>query len=65
MNCIKRFQNAQALSVLLGNTYSEYQLIHTFMDNFHKGGRYSAQISSHQVELIIEETFNDQISLSI
>ena len=35
MNYIKRFQNAQALSVSVGNTYSEDQLMYTFMDNFH------------------------------
>ena len=51
MNHIKRFQNAQALSVSVGNTYSEYQLMHTFLDNFHQGGKYSAQIVSHQAEL--------------
>ena len=35
----------------LGNSYSEDQLMHTFMDNFEEGGKYSAQISSHQAEL--------------
>ena len=35
MSYIKIFQNAQALSVSVGNTYSEYQLMHTFMNNFH------------------------------
>ena len=44
---IKIFQNAQALSVSVGNTYSEDQLMHTFLDNFHQGGKYSAQIASH------------------
>ena len=39
---IKRFQNANTLSVLLGNSYSEDQLIHTFLDNFEEGGKYSA-----------------------
>ena len=65
MNYIKIFKNAQALSVSVGNTYSEYQLMHTFMDNFHQGGKYSAQIASHQVELSREEKFNDQKSLNI
>ena len=51
MNYIKRFQNAQTLSVSVGNDYSEDQLMHTFLDNFHKGGKYSAQIVSHQAEL--------------
>ena len=47
MNYNKIFQNAQALSVSVVNTYSEYQLMHTFLDNFHQGGKYSAQIDSH------------------
>ena len=53
MNCIKIFQNTQTLSVSVGNTYSEYQLVHTFLDNFHQGGQYSAQIAIHQAELRI------------
>ena len=36
MNYIKRFQNEQALSVYVGNNYSEDQLMHTFIDNFHQ-----------------------------
>ena len=39
INYIKRFQNAHALSVSVGNSYSEYQLMHTFMDNFHQSGK--------------------------
>ena len=46
----KIFQNAQDLSVSVGNTYSEYQPMHTFLDNFHQERRYSYQIASHQVE---------------
>ena len=65
INYIKSFQNAHALSVLLGNIYSEGQLMHTLMDNFHQGGKYSAQIASHQAKLRREETFTDQISLNI
>ena len=30
INYIKRFQNAHALSVSVGNSYSEYKLMHTF-----------------------------------
>ena len=45
---IKRFQNAHALSVSVGNRYSEDKLMHTFLDNFEEGGKYSAQIASHQ-----------------
>ena len=39
--------------------------MHTFMDNFHQGGKLSAQIASHQAELRREETFTDQKSLNI
>ena len=35
------------------------------MDNFHQGGKYSAQIASHQAELRREERFTDQKSLNI
>ena len=65
INYIKRFQNAYALSVSLVNSYSEDQLMHTFLDNFHQGGKYSTQIASHQAELRREETFTDQKSLNI
>ena len=51
INYIKRFQNAHALSVSVGNSYSEHKLMHAFLDNFHQGGKYSAQIASHH-ELI-------------
>ena len=47
INYIKSFQNAHALSVSVGNIYSEDQLMHTFLDNFHQGGKYSAQIASY------------------
>ena len=39
--------------------------MHTFLDNFHQSGKYSAQIASHQEELRREETFTDQKSLNI
>ena len=51
MNYIGRFQNARVLSVSVGKSYSEDQLMHTFLDNFHQGGKYSAQIANHQAEL--------------
>ena len=38
INYIKRFQNAHASSVLVGKSYSEDQLMHTFLDNFEEGG---------------------------
>ena len=65
MNYIKIFQNTHALSVSVGNSYSGYQLMHIFLDNFHQVGRYSAQIASHQAELRREEIFTDQKYLSI
>ena len=65
INFINRFQNAHALSVSVGNNNSEDQLMHTFLNNFHQGGKYSAQIASHQTELRREETFTDQKSLNI
>ena len=39
--------------------------MHIFPDNFHQGGKYSAQIASHHAEFRREETFSDQKSLSI
>ena len=65
INYIKRFQNEHALSVSVGNRYYEDQLMHTFMDNFHQGGKYSARIASHQAELRREENFSEQKSLNI
>ena len=65
MNYIKIFQNSQALSFSVRNNYSKDQLIHIFLDNFRQGGKYSAQIDSHQAELRREEKFTDQKSLSI
>ena len=65
MNYIKILQNSQALSVSVGNTYSDYQLMHIFLDNFHQGQKYSAHIASHQAELRIEGKFTDQKYLSI
>ena len=35
--------------------------MHTFLDNFQKGGKYSAQIAIHQAELRREENFIDII----
>ena len=39
--------------------------MHIFLDNFHQGGKYSAQIAIHQAELRREGKFTDQKSLSI
>ena len=60
MNYIKISENAQALSVSVGNYYSADQLMDTLLDNFHQGGKYSAQIASPQVELRRKEKFTDQ-----
>ena len=65
MNYIKIFQNAHALSISVGNSYSEDQLMHTYMDNFHQSGKYPAQIASHQAELRREKQCTDQKSFNI
>ena len=39
--------------------------MHTFLDNFHQGGKYSAQIASQQAELRREEKCTDKKSLDI
>ena len=39
--------------------------MHTFLDNFHQGGKYSDQIASNQAKLRREEKFTDQKSLNI
>ena len=60
INYIKRFHNAHTLSIFVGNSYSEDQLMHTFLYNFHQYEKYFAQISRHQAELRREEKFTDQ-----
>ena len=37
-NYIKKFLNSHALSVSVGNSYYEDQLMRTFLDNFQQGG---------------------------
>ena len=59
INNIKIFQNAQALSVSVGNSYSEDQIMHTFLDNFQQSGKYSAQLASHQANLRRKEKYPD------
>ena len=39
--------------------------MHTFLDNFHQSGKYSAQLASHQAELRREEKFPYQKGLNI
>ena len=65
MNYIKRFQNTQALSISVGNSYSEDQLMHVLLDNFHQGVKYIAHIASHQAELRREGKSTNQKYLSI
>ena len=65
MNYIKIFQNAQDLSVSVINAYSEDQHMHTYLDNFRQGGKYSAQIANHQAELRREGKFTYYKYLSI
>ena len=55
MNYIKKFHNAHALSVSAVISYSEDQMMHTFMYNFHQGVKCSAQLANHQAELRREE----------
>ena len=47
INYIKRFQNVHALSISVGNSYFEDQLMHKFLDRFNQSGKYSDQIASH------------------
>ena len=65
MNYIKIFQIAQALLISVWNTYSEDQLMHTFLDKFCQGEQYSTQIANHQAELRREGEITDQKSLSV
>ena len=53
------------MSVSVGNSYSEDQIMHTFLDNFQQSGKYSAQLASHQAELRIEEKYHYQKCLNI
>ena len=39
--------------------------MHAFLNNFHQGGKYSSQITSHQEELRREEKITDEKCLSI
>ena len=50
INCIKIFNHDKDLAVLVGNIYYKDHLICAFLENFQHGGKYSAQLSSHQAE---------------
>ena len=60
INYVQKSQDLQTLSVSVGNSYSEFQLMHTFLDDFHQGGKYSAQIARHQAEFRREENLTDK-----
>ena len=60
MNYIKIPQNVLALSVSVRDNYSEDQLMHILLDNFHQVRKYTAIIASHQAGLRSEEKFPDQ-----
>ena len=60
MNFIKILQHAQAVSVSVVINYSEDNLMHIVLNNFHQGGKYCAQIDSHQVELRREVKFTER-----
>ena len=51
MKYIKRFKNAQYLSVLVGTNYSGYQLMNILLNNSHQARKYTAQIASYQADL--------------
>ena len=65
MKYIKIFQIVKSLKGSIWNTYSEDQVMHTFLYNFHRSGKYSAQIASHQAKLRREGNSIDQKYLSI
>ena len=65
INYIKIFKNARDLSISVGNSNTEDQGTHTFLENLHNGGNYSAHIASHQQEFRRAEKFIDQKSVSI
>ena len=65
LSYIKIFKNSQVLSVSAGNSYSEDELIHIFLDNFHQGGKYTEETIRHQAELRREKKTTCQKSLAI
>ena len=53
------------MSDSVGKSHSEDQLMHILLDDFDQGGKYTAQIASHQAGLRREEMFTEQKCLSI
>ena len=39
------------MEISVGNSYSEYKLMHTFLEKLQQGGKYSAHIEIHHAEL--------------
>ena len=48
INYIKIFHNDKALDISVRNSYTEYQLMHAFLDNLKQSGNCSAHIVIHQ-----------------
>ena len=48
INYIKIFHHAKVLKFSVGLIYTEDQLMHTFLYNFHKGRKFSGQIGIQQ-----------------
>ena len=51
INYIKIFHDAKALEISVGNIYTEYHLMHTFLYNFQKGVKCSYHIAIHQADM--------------
>ena len=51
INYIKMFQNVKDLGILVGNSYTGDQLMHTFLDNLQQCGKNYARMASYQVYL--------------
>ena len=60
INYIKRSYIANTLVISVGNSYTQDQLMRTFLEIFQQGEKYDSCIASHQTELRREERFIDQ-----
>ena len=59
-NILKYFRILRLWQISAGNSCTEDQRIHTFLETFQQGGKYYTQIASHQAELRREEKTIDQ-----
>ena len=57
---IKILKKGKDLKCSVGNSYTEYQMMQTFLDNLQQGVKYPDQMASHQEELTREEKSIDQ-----